>query len=38
MTPDNKHTIYWTSGTMAAILTVLVILWAMGVFQVAPVQ
>lgn len=38
MTPENKNTIYWTSGAMAAIAAVLAVLWALGLFQTAAVQ
>lgn len=38
MTPENKNSMYWTTGAMAAIVAVLAVLWALGVFQTASVQ
>ena len=38
MTPENKTTMYWTGGAMAAIIALLLILWATGMFQATPVQ
>ena len=38
MTPENKSTMYWTGGAMAAIVVLIVILWAIGLFEAAPVQ
>ncbi len=38
MTPENKSTIYWTTGAMAAIAAVLAVLWFLGIFQTAAVQ
>ena len=38
MTPENKNTMYWTGGAMAAIVALLAVLWALGVFQTAAVE
>ena len=36
MTPETKKTTVWTGGILAAVIVVLVILWAVGVFQTPP--
>jgi hypothetical protein len=33
MTPENKKSLYWTAGILAAAIVVVAILWAVGIFQ-----
>jgi hypothetical protein len=32
VTEDTKKTVYWTMGSMAALIAVVVVLWMLGVF------
>ena len=32
MTPENKSSLYWTGGVMAAVVAAVLVLWAAGVF------
>ena len=38
MTPDTKKTVYWTGGTLAAIVVIIAALWMAGIFAPPPVQ
>jgi hypothetical protein len=38
MTPETKKSTLWTGGILAALIVVIAILWAAGVFQMQPVQ
>ncbi len=37
MTETDKKSIYWTTGTLAALIAVVVVLWLAGVFQAPAV-
>jgi len=38
MAPDTKKSVYWTGGTLAAIVVIVAALWMAGVFTAPPVQ
>lgn len=38
MTEDTKKSVVWTGGAMAALIAVIAVLWAVGVFDTMAVQ